>query len=156
MKSGSCSQISSSWKWRIGDFNSVRINYLLTLFRLGFILLHVTAVMIWAPKLHRIVLNHYNQRLGITWLTQWRNVTSLRRHIVEFIGRIILYTAMEILLEHPTLKTMATFYTNRIENMNNRPHGFFFFSFWDGLVSKNPSTPLFSCSPNIPRGLSRR
>ena len=34
---------------------------------------------------------------------------------------------MEILLEHPSLKTMATFYTNRIENMNNRPHSFFFF-----------------------------
>ena len=56
MMSGSCSQISSSRKWRIGDFNSVRINYLLTLFRLGFIFLHVTAAMIWAPKLHRIVL----------------------------------------------------------------------------------------------------
>ena len=36
---------------------------------------------------------------------------------------------MEILLEYPTLKTMATFYTNRIENMNNRPHRFFFSTF---------------------------
>ena len=31
---------------------------------------------------------HYIQHLGITWLTQWRNLTSLWRHIVEFIEKI--------------------------------------------------------------------
>ena len=33
---------------------------------------------------------------------------------------------MEILLEDPSLKTMATFYTNRIESVNNRPFQVFF------------------------------
>ena len=41
------------------------------------------------PKLHTIICTSFpTSNLGITWLTQRRNLTSLWRHIVEFSGRI--------------------------------------------------------------------
>ena len=33
---------------------------------------------------------HHFQQLGITWLAQWRNLTSLWHHIIEFADKILI------------------------------------------------------------------
>ena len=40
------------------------------------------------PKRHKIVYSSFAHASIITWLKQWRNLTSLWRYIVAFIGRI--------------------------------------------------------------------